>query len=166
MTAESYEGVRAGEATGTGVSERGRAAVGAAGLSLVAVLIHLWVAPGYAWIWWGYGAFFLATAFAQGLIGISVLRWPSAPVAAAGIFANLAVVLLYVYTRTSGVPYGPHAGKAEDAGLLDMTATVAEMGLVVVLVTLLDGAYRRAAINGLLLIGAAVWALRLLGVLS
>jgi hypothetical protein len=47
-----------------------------------------------------------------------------------------------------------------------MTATLAEMGMVVVLVTLLSGASRRAMINVLLLLGAAVWVLRLLGFLS
>jgi hypothetical protein len=76
--------------------------------SLVAALIHLWVVPGHAWIWWGYGVFFLATALAQGLLGVALLRWPVAPLAVAGICGNLAVVLLYVFTRTSGVPIGPH----------------------------------------------------------
>ena len=147
-------------------SEVGSALYAAAALSLVAALIHLWVAPGHAWLWWGYGVFFLATALAQGLLGVALLRWPVAPLAVAGIGANLAVVLLYVFTRTSGVPLGPHAGKVEDAGILDMTATLTEMGLVVVLVTLLSVTHRRTTINALLVVGAAVWALRFLGILS
>jgi hypothetical protein len=156
---------------GTGGVEQGLSQVGAAlyvaaALSLVAALIHLWMVPEHVWLWWGYGAFFLATALAQGLFGVALLRCPVAPLAVAGICGNLAVLLLYVFTRTSGVPYGPHAGKVEEAGILDMTATLTEMGLVVVLVTLLSGAYRRTMINALLLLGAAVWALRLLGVLS
>lgn len=148
------------------LSEAGAALYVAASLSLVASVIHLWMVPGHAWVWWGYGVFFLAAALAQGLLGVALLRWPVAPLAVAGIFGNLAVVLLYVFTRTSGVPFGPHAGKVEDAAILDMTATLAEMGLVVVLLTLLSGAYRRAMLNVLLFLGAAVWALRLLGFLS
>ncbi|QIN79375.1 hypothetical protein GBA65_13595 [Rubrobacter marinus] len=157
-------GPRSGEAPAEASLEQGVGlVVVAAVLSLVAALVHLWMVPGYAWIWWGYGVFFLSTALAQGLLGVALLRWPAAPVVVAGISGNLAVMLLYVFTRTSGVPFGPHAGKVEDAGLLDMTATLAEMGLVVLLVTLLSGAYRRVVINALLLLGAAVWALRLLG---
>ena len=146
--------------------EEGVVAGGAALLSLVAALIHLWVMPGQAWLWWGYGVFFLATALAQGLLGVALLRWPAAPLVLAGTCGNLALILLYVYTHTSGVPFGPHAGKVEDVDILGMTATLSEMGLVVVLVTLLSGAYRRVMLNALLFVGAAVWALRLLGFLS
>ncbi len=150
----------------TGLELGGGAVVGAASLSLVAALIHLWMISGHAWLWWGYGVFFLVTALAQGLLGVALLRWPVAPIVLAGIWGNLAVVLLYVFTRTVGVPFGPHTGKVEDAGILDMTATFTEMGLVVVLLTLLSGAYRTATINALLLVGAGIWALRLLGYLS
>lgn len=147
--------------------ERGEGVVVvAAALSFVAASIHLWAVPGHAWIWWGYGVFFLVTALAQGLLGVALLRWPAAPLVLAGILGNLAVVLLYVFTRTSGVPFGPHAGRVEEAGILDMSATLAEMGLIVALVILLPGAYRATMINALLLVGAAVWALRLLGFLS
>jgi hypothetical protein len=137
-----------------------------AALSLVTVVIHLWAVPEYAWIWWGYGIFFLATALSQGLFGVALLRWPSQPLAVTGILGNLSVVLLYVWTRTSGVPYGPHAGKVEEAGILDMMATLAEMGLIIILVTMLDGAYRRTTTNALLLLGIVVWAFRLSGFLS
>ncbi len=39
----------------------------AAALSLVAALEHLWVVPQHFEEWWGYGAFFLASAVAQAL---------------------------------------------------------------------------------------------------
>ena len=48
----------------------------AAVLSLVAALVHLWVAPGHFEVWWGSGAFFLAAAAAQGLFAVALLRWP------------------------------------------------------------------------------------------
>ena len=144
----------------------GLAVYAAAAFSLVAAMVHLWATPQHAWIWWGYGAFFVAIALSQGLFSVVLLRWPSQLLAVAGILGNLTVILLYVFTRTSGVPLGPHAGKVEDAGLLDMTATVVEMGLVVVLVMLLSGAYRTRMLNALLLVGAAIWTLRLLGFLS
>lgn len=139
---------------------------GAAALSLVAALIYLWAVPIQAWIWWGYGAFFVAVALFQGLLAVALLRWPKALLALAGISGNLAVIFSYVFTRTAGVPFGPHAGRVKEVGVLDMSAVLAEMGLVVLLVTLLPGAYRSATLNALLLLGAAMWALRLLGFFS
>jgi len=138
----------------------------AVAFSLVAALIHLWVAPGHFEVWWGYGSFFLAAASAQGLFAVALLRWPGRGVPLAGIFGNLAIVALYVLTRTSGVPFGPHATRAEEAGLLDMTATAAELATVVFLLSLLGGRARGVAVNAVLLAGAGIWALRLMGYLS
>ena len=141
-------------------------AVYAAALSLVAALVHLWVAPGYFEVWWGYGSFFLGAACAQGLFAVALLRWPGRAVPLAGIFGNLAVVALYVVTRTSGVPFGPHATRAEEAGVLDMATTAVELATVVFLLSLLGGRARGLAINAVLLAGAGFWALRLMGYLS
>ncbi len=79
----------------------------AAGLSLTAVLIHLWVMPEHFEEWWGYGAFFLVVALAQGLYGVSLLRWPGKRLFFLGIGGNLAIVAFYVMTRTAGIPLGP-----------------------------------------------------------
>ena len=149
------------------------AAYAAAGLSVVAALIHLWVAPEHLGHWWGYGAFFLIAAFAQGLASVLVLRFPkSKPVLLAGIAGNLLIVVLYVISSTWGMPFGaswvpldPTVAHLEDTELLGMTATAAEVGIVISLAALLDGASRRFAINALLLAGASLWALRLTGIL-
>lgn len=150
-----------------GLSPTGVApAVYAAALSLVAALVHLWVALGHFEVWWGYGSFFLAAAFAQGLLAVVLLRWPGRAVPLAGIFGNLAVVALYVVTRTSGVPFGPHATRAEEAGVLDMATTAVELATVVFLLSMLGGRARGMAVNAVLLAGAGFWALRLMGYLS
>lgn len=138
----------------------------AAALSLAAAMIHLWAVPEHFLMWLGYGTFFIIAALVQGLYAVVLLRCPGRGLLLAGIGANLSIVVLYVLTRTAGIPFGPHAGKVEDAGQLDMAATAAEFGLVFALVTLLDGASRRWTINLLLLLGAAIWGLRLAGVLS
>ena len=138
----------------------------AAALSLVAALVHLWVAPGFFEVWWGYGSFFLAAATAQGLFSVALLRWPGRVVSLAGILGNLAMIVLYVVTRTSGVPFGPHATRAEEAGVLDMSTTAVELCVIVFLLSLLGGRERTLAINTVLLVGVAIWALRLAGFLS
>jgi hypothetical protein len=141
-------------------------AYAASALSLAVALIHLWAAPGYFEVWLGYGAFFLAVAAAQGLFSVALLRWPGRALSLAGIFGNLSIVVLYIVSRTSGVTIGPHAGRAEEAGVLDMSATGIELMIVVFLLTRLGGRERSVAINAVLLAGAAIWILRLTGFLS
>nr|MBA3473191.1 hypothetical protein [Rubrobacter sp.] len=86
----------------------------AAALSVIAALMHFWAMLGHFEEWWGYGIFFLAAALAQGLYGLALLRQPGQPLLVLGVGLNLAVVVLYVVTRTAGVPFfGPHAGEVE-----------------------------------------------------
>lgn len=136
----------------------------ASAISIVAAAIHLWATPGHFVEWWAYGVFFLVIALAQGFFGVTLLRWPNQMVALAGIWGNLSIVLLYLLSRTSGILVGPHAGVAEGVGVLDMAATASEVALVVLLVSLLGGAYRRFTVNVLLLLGLAIWLLRFAGI--
>ncbi len=158
--------VGTGSGAESGVGRASPAVYAAAGLAFVAALIHLWATPEHFEEWWGYGAFFVAAATGQGIFGVALLRGPTRPlVLLAGIWANAAIAVLYVVTRTRGIPLGPHDGTVEDAGVADMSATAAEMALVVAVVTLLGGAYRRWTINALLALGVLLWVLRLTGVL-
>jgi hypothetical protein len=120
----------------------------AAALSLAAALIHVWAMPEHFREWWAYGALFLLAALAQGLFGVALLRWPRRPLFLAGIAGNLSVVTFYIMTRTVGVPFfGPHAWHPEPVGALDLTATTAEVSLVVALVALAKGLAAPRAIN-------------------
>ena len=104
----------------------------AAALSLLAAIIHLLVAPEHFEEWWGYGTFFLASAGAQGLYAVGLLRRPGRPLLLLGMAGNLAIVILWLVTRTSGIPLlGPHAGEIEEVGFLDLACTLVEVGIVV-----------------------------------
>jgi hypothetical protein len=93
--------------------------------------MHLWAAPEHLEEWWGYGAFFLVLAIAQGLYGFGLLRRPSRPFLLLGVSGNVAVVILWLVTRTTGIPLlGPHAGEVEEVGVLDLVCTLAEVGIV------------------------------------
>lgn len=144
----------------------GVAVYAAAALSVAAALVHLWAAPEHFSEWWGYGMFFSVAALAQGTFGIAVLRYPVRLISLAGIIGNLILVAIYILTRTVGVPLGPHAGTIEAARTLDVVATAAELGVILALVTLLEGAYRRTVVNALLLLGLTAWILRFTGILS
>src|SRR5215204_4923555 len=105
-----------------------------AALSLLAALIHLWVAPEHFEEWWGYGAFFLVAAAAQVLYVPLVLLWPTRIVLLLGIAGNLAIAVLYLLTRTVGIPlFGPGAGEVEGVGFIDLCATTSEVGIAVAL---------------------------------
>lgn len=144
----------------------GLAVYAAAALSLTAAMTHLWATPEHLMLWWAYGAFFIATALAQGTYAVVLLRWPDTPLLLAGIWGNLSILALYVITRTSGIPFGPHAGSVEDAELLDLATAASELGIILALVMLLGGVSRRRTVNTLLLMGAALWTLRLTGILA
>jgi hypothetical protein len=100
----------------------------------------LWVVPEHFEEWWGYGLFFLIATIAQALYAVILLRWPGQGLLLAGIAGNSAIILLYLLTRTVGIPFfGPGAWEIERVGLLDVGATVAEAVIVVALVALLWG---------------------------
>ena len=121
----------------------------AVAFSLVAALAHVWAMPGHFEEWWGYGAFFVLAALAQGFYGLALLRWPGRTLLLLGIVGNLGVIVLYLVTRVSGVPFfGPHAGEVEGVGVIDLVATLSEVGLVVALAVLLRS-FRRLEIPAL-----------------
>jgi hypothetical protein len=122
-------------------------------LSLVAGLVHGIVSPDHFAEWWGYGVFFIVAAFAQATYGAiplfhrmvedkSVLAAWSRPKLRAflwvGILGNCATLLLWLVTRTVGIPFfGPEAGKVEAIGFWDSLSKLVEIALVVNLVLLL-----------------------------
>src|SRR4051794_36340374 len=142
-----------------------RAAAAAALVSLGAAWVHLaYAAPPFRQ-WWAYGAFFLATGIGQGLFAPLVLRGPRPAGAPAGLLGNAAIVGMYVLSRTTGPPLGPHAHVPEPAGTIDLATTGAEVLLIGVLLTLFAGASRRRFADVLLVAGALLWGLRLAGTL-
>jgi len=129
----------------------------AAAFSLLAALIHLWVIPEHFEEWWGYGAFFLVSAVAQGAYTAALLRWPRRPLFLLGIGGNVSIMVLYLLTRTVGIPFfGPHAGEVEGVGVADLFATTSELALVVALLWVLLRGLPRERVVVLLFVMALV----------
>jgi hypothetical protein len=137
-------------------------------LSVYAGAIHLYVVPEHLREWWGFGVFFLAVGVAQIAFALLLWRRPGTVTALAGIAGNVAVVFVYVLSRTNGVPVGPvHSShRLEAPGVLDLTATAVEVGLAACLLALLSGRVRSITLNLLCLSGLVLWALRLTGYLA
>lgn len=119
----------------------------AAGLSLIAGVIHGIVTPEHFEEWWGYGTFFVGAALCQAFYGLILIFQPWQPdpirettgfsarsIYLAGIIGNILIILLYIITRTVGIPFfGPEAGEVEDLTLLSLISKAVEVALVVCL---------------------------------
>ena len=129
----------------------------AAGLSVAASILHGLVAPQHFTEWWGYGAFFVVAALAQmgfaTLLLIAPWRYDATGGLRAdgdggalrlyrlylllGVAGNAAIVVMYVVTRTVGIPIlGPEAGEVEPVGPIDVVSKTIEVVLIGVLLRL------------------------------
>ena len=100
-------------------------------LSIGAAVIHFVVTPGHWDEYWGQGLFFIIAAVAQLLWAVWILVAPSRPLYLLGAAGNAAIVVLWVVTRTAGIPAGPGAGEREAVEFADTLATVFEVLLVI-----------------------------------
>lgn len=50
-----------------------------------------------------------------------------------GILGNLAIIAMWMVTRTIGVPLGPMRGEIEEIGALDLASKIAELAVILYL---------------------------------
>ena len=112
------------------------------GLASAAVaLLHVSAAQGH----WAesvlYGIGFLVLAALQFGLGVSLAltRGGGRTLLGAGIVLDLGVLLVYLASRTVGLPVGPDVGAPETLGIPDVTATLDEIVLLGLSVVLLRG---------------------------
>ena len=131
---------------------------GAGALMLAAAAIHAAVAPGHFAAWWGYGLFFVLAATAQAVYALVLFALPARPswegpawrrwtfrLYASAIALNALLLLLWLATRTVGVPVGPEAGEVEPVGWLDGADKLAEAAAILLLALLAARAGARHA---------------------
>lgn len=116
--------------------------------------------------WALFGAFFVAAALAQGVWGSLLLngvapRW----LVGGGGFGQLAIIAVWVLSRTVGLPVGPDVGIAERIGFLDALTTAFEGLAVLGAAAMLRGAGPRVRVP-VWLVGAAVAGLTAAAVLT
>lgn len=109
----------------------------AAGLSAGAGVIHLMVTREHFEHWFGYGLFFLIVGSVQIAYAL-LLGWrPSPQVFQLGVVGHLLILLLYISTRTIGIPFfGPDAWEVEPVSITDLVSKIGEGILMVLLVKL------------------------------
>ena len=108
-------------------------------LAVTAGAIHFAAAPAHFAEVVLYGAFFVLVGATQVAIGVGLLRRPSRRLAMLAVIVTLVVFAVYYVSRTSGVPFGPHAYEPEPTGSLDALSKLVELGLLAALVPLVSG---------------------------
>jgi hypothetical protein len=168
--------------TRTPTSQRRTAVVDSAiVLSATAALAHLVAAPSHYTWWPAAGLFFVALGVAQLGCAVMLLRGVrSNGFVLAGIWGTVGVILLYVASRTIGLPWTPpvpsHGGRwvvgrsvvpdgAKHVGPLDVFTLVAEVLLVVTLLGMLPGGSKARTVNRLMWIGIVLWGAGVVGFL-
>jgi hypothetical protein len=106
-------------------------------------MIHILATPLYFDQWLGYGVFFIAVAVLQVMHSMALaVGQPNRTLLWVGIAGNAAVIVMWLLTRTYGIPFGPMAGEVLPIGLLDAAAqTLAAIQIVhlAVLLRVFDG---------------------------
>lgn len=98
--------------------------------SVGAGLIHAAVCPAHFREATVFGVFFAVSALLQVVWAALVLRRPDRVVLLAGIAGNGCVLLLWLLTRTAGLPIGPDVWRPEAITRPDLLASVLELGIV------------------------------------
>ncbi|MFE4545574.1 hypothetical protein [Arthrobacter sp. NPDC056727] len=107
--------------------------------------IHVAVIPDHLNHWVVASAFFLALALAEVAGGVLLLGRPGQGVLIAVAAASVVPPALWLWSRTSGLPFGPNAGVPEPVGLADMAAGLLELGTLAIAVVLLRARRRGTA---------------------
>lgn len=104
-----------------------------------------------------FAVFFLVVGAAQ--VGLAPYpgRRPRPARVAVALASTVVLLVLYLASRTVVLDLGPHSDRPEAPDLLGTVAVMSELVALAALPALLPARWRRAAVNGVLVIGAAVW---------
>lgn len=118
----------------------------AAILLLAAGLIHFWVAPEHFGEGWQYGAFMVIAGTAQLAAAALLLIWPARGILSATIAGNMAIVAIFVWAYSVGLPltFSSDMNGPEMLTALALGCTLAEAGVVAASAWLLGGGRRPA----------------------
>ena len=117
------------------------------GLSWVAGLIHVAAAVAHLDEYALYSVFFELLALAQFGWGIALYRAPSIALVRAGAVMSALVVVLWIVSRTVGLPIGPEPWHPEAVGPIDALAS-ADEALIALVVAVRSRGLGQSLANG------------------
>jgi hypothetical protein len=160
---------------GSSSTRDGLAILGVAILSAGAAAIHLAVAKMHFEEYTPFGLFFVASGVAQLVWGLWLMSCPSPGLLVGGAVGNALIVVLWIVSRTAGLPVGPEHWKPEAIGFADVAASGFEALLAIGCFVLLVGkdrqrlprlAVARPAMIGMVVVVAVVTTLGLLSAIG
>jgi hypothetical protein len=101
-----------------------------AAFSLGAGAVHFAEIQSHNEEYWVFGVFFFFVAWFQAASAVGLVARPMRRLAIFTVVVNLAVVAIWTWSRTTGLPIGPEAGTPEEIGAPDLLATVLEILIV------------------------------------
>lgn len=101
-----------------------------AALSMAAAAIHFAVMGEHLAEYLAFGLFFSVVAWSQALWAAGVIVHPSRRLLLVGLVGNGLVILVWLVSRTTGLPMGPEAGAPEPAAFVDILSTILEVAIV------------------------------------
>jgi hypothetical protein len=101
-----------------------------AALSMAAAAIHFAVMGEHFAEYAAFGVFFSVVAWAQAVWAVGVIVLPSRRLLIVGLLGNALVILVWLSSRTTGLPIGPEAGAPETAAFVDVLSTILEVAIV------------------------------------
>jgi hypothetical protein len=104
---------------------------------LGAAVIHAKVTPEHFEEWVAAGVFFVVITVVQAGLALGLLLSRRRVLYFPALVVSAAAVLVWVVSRTTGLPFGPDAGTPEEVGRPDTVATIFEVATVAVTLPLL-----------------------------
>ena len=99
-------------------------------LSAAAGFVHAIVTPEHFREDLAVGLFTLTVTILQMAVVVAGLNQPTRRLWLATAAGNVAVVAIWAWSRTTGLPFGPNPGIPEPVGLLDLACAAYEVGIV------------------------------------
>ncbi len=96
-----------------------------------------------------FGVFFSVVAWLQAIWAVGVTVLPSKRLLLVGLVGNALVILVWLTSRTTGLPIGPESGAPEPAAFVDVLSTILEVAIVVGTATLLLRGRPTPSVRGL-----------------
>jgi hypothetical protein len=110
-------------------------------LSIMTGVLHAKAMVDHASHYWPFGVFFGLLTCWQTAWGVRAYRAQlSRRALVAGAWVNVAVVLVWLTSRTVGLPIGPWAGEPEALGMIDIMASLDEIVIVAMVASLVSAA--------------------------
>ena len=111
--------------------------VAVAALNFAAALVHAAVIEEHFAEYTLYGFAFAVTAAVQATFGLAVLVRPTRSLLATSAVVNAGIAVVWLVSRTAGLPVGPEHWSPESVGAADLFSTLFELASVYFVVMLL-----------------------------